>query len=178
MGCTKTALIYLFAILIVACKKEPQHESLVSNFKLKTDYQDLFETMTTSDTINIWANLSICEGVRHEKLVLTKKDDKLKIYLRANQTFGDSTSMVKYIRKKDTLWNFGDFLKRNIPRKKVINEYREYPKLLIVHKNDSIKLHTKGLVDLIRLVKDYDSTMAKLFPNLKIYKPILELEEY
>ena len=165
-------IISFLAFAIIGCKKNNQPKKIISGtnktFKpeldLKQDYVDFKSKMTELDTIKVFINHSVCTFQGYERLRITKESDSIRIrsefkdYDEQNPKW--KLVFEKKISEKDTIWDFGNFLKRN--KKRLKTDSVMLAKIEINYKQQWMKFKTKGLVELNRFKADYDSTMRKL----------------
>lgn len=146
-----------------------------SGFNLKTDYTDLINKMTKQDTIKIYANTSSCQWVCFERILLTRNQDSLSIWLRVSQMYDPEVSEIIKISKNDTIWRFNEFLINNKDRVLMTDE-RERIVMSISHGDDTLNFYAGRLGDLNRFIEQYYETMFKLKPTNKAYKFMTEVE--
>ena len=171
----KLIKIVSFLIILVGCKNQTENitEQPKSDFNLEKDYAEFQTKLNKNDTLIIYANLSICTSQLYEKITIIKKEKKLKIIPEykdgniKNSKYDLQSSFL--ISENDTLWKFGEFLKRNISRQVRKNEMST-PRLRIKYQTQKIDFYTDGLSDANNFLIDYSETMRKI--NIDILKYI------
>ncbi len=165
--------ISLLAFIAIGCKESKQSEkdniesnkSIRSDFNLKTDFADFKTRMTEMDTINVFVDHSVCTYQGYERLLITKTSDSIKVrsefkdHDRQNADW--ELVFQKMLPQNDTIWDFGNFLKRNVNR--LTSDVEEHAKIIVKNDGQQMRFITDGLVDLNRFKADYDSTMRKLY---------------
>lgn len=166
--------ILVLIIIIVGCQNPARKsENLTtSNFNLLDDYTNFQKSMTESDTIIVWMNMSVCLYQGMEKFDITKNEDSLSILLFFKESvFSDKEYMEQKTIKiavNDTSWNFTKFL--------IENKYRMKPNEKNSHTfamySDTTKLYfyTYEHADLNRFIIDYSKAMRRLDPESSIYE--------
>ncbi len=159
--------------MAVGCQQKKQletkfaeiNEPVKSNFDLNSDYADFKTKMTESDTLNVWVDHSVCTYQGYERLMITKKDDSIKIlsefkdYDKQNPEW--KIVFEKNISESYTTWNFGNYMKRN--KNRLTTDSTKYSKIEVKSGLQKLRFVTKGLVDLNRFKADYDTIMRKLY---------------
>ena len=171
----KLIKIVSFLIILVGCKNQTENitEQPKSDFNLEKDYAEFQTKLNKNDTLIIYANLNICTSQLYEKITIIKKEKKLKIIPEykdgniKNSKYDLQSSFL--ISENDTLWKFGEFLKRNISRQVRKNEMST-PRLRIKYQTQKIDFYTDGLSDANNFLIDYSETMRKI--NIDILKYI------
>lgn len=160
---------YIILVLIfISCNKKHDQgfEINISNFDLKSDYNDFKLKMEANDTIEIWFDHSVCTYQGYEKLQITKFSDSIKIKSRFKELSYSNDPEWEEIYERnisisDTTWKFEKFLERN--KSRIKNDSNDYPQLQMKYKDQKIGFFTEGLVDLNRFLEDYYSTMRPIF---------------
>jgi len=182
--------ISLFLIVLVACKKQTENitKQEKSSFNFKKDYTEFQTKMTELDTLKIWIDHSVYTLHGSEKLEITKKNGNIKIKAEyREETFAKNPKWnviyEKIISEKDTIWNFGKFLKQHKERAKHETvEERLNPEtigerlksgtlkhwmLQIEHKGNRVYFYTDSISDLEQFMAEYFETMLKIYPKNK-----------
>ena len=179
-----------FLIVFVACKKQTPNITTQqkSNFNFENDYAEFQTKMTELDTLKIWIDHSAYTLHGSEKLEITKKNGNIKIKAEyREETFAKKPKWnvvyEKIISEKDTIWNFGKFLKQNKERAKYVAiEERLNPEtigetlksgslkhwmLQIEHTGNRVYFYTESINDLKLFMAEYFETMIKIHPKNK-----------
>ena len=141
----------------------------LSTFRLGADLKEIKAKMTVHDTVKLFFDHSVCEYEGFEYIQITKQNDSLRIVSRFKEIdLGDEKEWFGLydiqLAAKDTLWQFGDFLWRNMDRAGIETDSRRLM-LTLTHQNDTLKYYTDGLVDVNRFLADYYQTMRVIFPE-------------
>ena len=154
-----------------SCKTERKTKLPRSKFSLKTDYVELTNKLTKSDTIKIWLNLSQCTYQGIERLTITRKKDSLKIQPEFANSMIARTVYKKgkpiFISVNNTNWKFNEFLKRNSNR--LQSDSLKYGRLQITLKLEKLNFFTYGLGDSNKFLIVYCNTMKNLIPESDNY---------
>lgn len=182
LAMNRIALIILMIFLCSCNKQRSNHIPRIwphqeSKFNLLTEFYDFPNNMTSSDTIVIHADLSICTSTYLETVYITKENDEIYLttFSRFKGDFSDSINVnqgkAKYIRQPDDtlkLETLFSYLNK-AGKQEVINNS---PIFTITNKNDTIQFWNDGLVDRLRICVYYFKIMAQTYPNFKLYKPV------
>ena len=177
--------ILVLVIIIVGCQNPTEKSKNLtnSNFNLWDDYTTFRKSMTESDTIIVWMDMSVCLYQGMEKFDITKEKDSLKVQLYFKESaFSDK----EYIEQKtikiplnDTIWNFEKFLIENKNRIKPNDKNK--PNFAMYSDTSKLYFYTYGLSDLNRFIIDYCIAMRRLDPENAIYEMAdygeMEIEE-
>lgn len=165
----------LLVITITSCEDKTVAPKKVvevkSKFNLQKDYADFKMKMSESDTIRIMIDRSICDYEGHERLLVTKKNDSLKIISELKDIYTKNEDWEKIYEKKvsakDTLWGFGSFLSKN--KDKLKNE-NSGGRLVITDGRKALKYSSEiGLIQSLNFIADINQTMEVLHPNKDYY---------
>ncbi|MCF6350976.1 MAG: hypothetical protein L3J23_08120 [Flavobacteriaceae bacterium] len=165
--------IIVILVFLVGCKNQTKNgtKQPKSNFNLKQNYAEFQTRLNENDTLIIYANVGVCTSQLFEKITIIKKGKNLKIIPEFkegninNSEYDLQNSIL--LSENDTLWKFGEFLKRNISRRIRKNEMSN-PRLRLKYKTQKIDLYTNGLSDANIFLTDYSETMRKI--NIDIIK--------
>ncbi|MEZ4804473.1 MAG: hypothetical protein R2852_03020 [Bacteroidia bacterium] len=177
-------LAMLFVVLMLfSCndKSKSQSSSQESTFNLNSDLYRFKQQMTDIDTLRVWFNHSACTSRSYEFLEVTKQQDSIQIvsWFEGMSEYEDSKRRKLYekrISEKDTLWDFALFLRQNVKRQNMENKGQGL--LQVIHKSDTLKYFSSGIIDRLHFQADYMSTMLALYPEYvgDVYKGFLEEE--
>jgi hypothetical protein len=128
--------------------------------------------MSEEDTILVFADLRICDGVRYEKDIITKRNDTVFIQVFIDDDFFgkvDCGRRVYNCNLSDTL-NF-ETLYSNL-QNRLVNEKNQSLTFQITHnRKDTLNLYTKGLMDILWTVGYLASIKDQIYHDKDYYKP-------
>lgn len=162
--------ILTLTLIFASCKKEFKKKTELekSRFNIKTDLTDFKNKMTESDTIKIWFNHSVCTYQGYERILITKKSNKINILTEFKEDTFVQNPEWKIVYKKqlpvnDTTWKIEKFFKKNVQRQD--SQEKEFGTLQVSHNGIRIHYFTKGLIDLNIFMIDYFETMKVIHPE-------------
>lgn len=125
--------------------------------------------MTELDTLTVLFDHSICTYQGFERIKITKESNSIRVHSEFKESsFNDNEWDLVYDKRiptNDTIWQFGQFVERNLERQ-VSNE-KDRAILTVTNNKDTIQFFTNGLVSLNQLLGDYYVTMRKIYPENK-----------
>lgn len=152
---------------VIEYEEASSYDIISSPYSFKVD-------MTSTDTLEVLFDHSICLYHCIENIVISKISDSLIIessYI--DFTFDEEPQWKNHytiaIPESDTAWKFGEFLKSNNHR--LQKKKSQNTTLSITNKNDTLYYSAQGLADLNTFISDYYSLMKQLYPenNQHIY---------
>ncbi|AIZ42471.1 hypothetical protein M666_13340 [Cellulophaga baltica 18] len=182
---SKLSLIIIIIIgflFLVNCKTERKTKKFQSDLNLKKNLADFTKQMNEKDTVKIFAELNMEWWIRRDELVITKKNNEIRLQATIKE---DTTFQMKYqmrINKLPTviLKDTNNALEKHFVNKigrtkdKTIRQYI----YKIMGPNDTLIFYTNGLGDKGGEVRDYYDLMNKYYPNNSEFKlPEVEIEK-
>ena len=178
----KFGLCIIFSILFTNCKTDKKPDQYKSDLKLTDNLGDFTSKMTEQDTIKIIAELNMEWWIRHDELIITKKNNDVQLQATIKE---DSTFEMKYewrINKlppvilKNSNNEFENHFVQKIERTKGRTDRGRIYKLM--SSNDTLIFYTNGLGDKGGEVREYYEFMNRFYPKSKEFRfPGVEIEE-
>lgn len=180
----KLIIIFLFSLLFITigCHRENIYdEKIISNsdFSLEKDISKFSETMTESDTIFLFTDLSVCMLRLKYYNCITKSHDTVFIETKSIDNTENNDGIIInhgktiYTKNPNDSLNLEDmicYIQKNANKNKDL--YR--PTLQITHNNDTLSYQLNGILKILDLTHYYVAIMEKFYPIEEIY-PFYEI---
>ncbi len=153
-----------------------------SKFNLIKDIFEFSDKMENHDTLIIDANLSVCESEIFEKNVLIKENNKILIktyrfeqnYQPEDDTLIFETTLYSYSNNDSLNFeNLFEYMSKTERENKDINNII----FTISFKSDTIQYFSNGINDIIESTMYYNLIKRRIYPNIKVYLPIVKPEK-
>jgi len=161
---------FLLLFLFYSLKVKAQCDS--SSFSDNLTSIDSY--LTTSESIKVRVNLSVCLGRHFEYLIFSKQNDT--VFIQGTVRVDDEKNIVleriPYLTLENDSLNFENLFLKRIEKNVAERKTSSFVYEIVDTKNDTLRLFSSDLVDRIGISRYHFKIMNRLYPIEEIYIPL------